>query len=166
MLVEDVYEDQELWYPVRRLQEEGAEVLIVGPKAGQTYHSKHGYAAVADRAASETSPEELAAVVIPGGYAPDRMRRNDAMLNLVRGVFEGGKPVAAICHAGWMLCSADVLRGKRATSFASIRHDMENAGAEWTDQEVVVDGNLITSRTPDDLPAFMRTLIKQLGKQR
>ena len=166
VLVEDVYEDQELWYPVRRLQEEGARVLIVGPRQGQTYQSKHGYPAVADRAASEVSADDLAALVIPGGYAPDRMRRSEAMLELVKSVFQAGKPVAAICHAGWVLCSAGILRGKRATSFGSIRHDMENAGAEWTDEEVVVDGNLITSRTPDDLPAFMRTLLGAVAEQR
>lgn len=164
VLVEDVYEDQELWYPVRRLQEEGAQVLVVGPEKGQTYHSKHGYAATADRAASDVSPDELAALVIPGGYAPDKMRRSEAMLELVKNVFQAGKPVAAICHAGWVLCSAGVVRGRRATSFSSIKDDMENAGAQWSDEQVVVDGNLITSRMPDDLPAFMRTLIGALAK--
>lgn len=165
VLVEEQYEDQELWYPVRRLQEEGAQVLIVGPKQGATYHSKHGYAATADRAASDVSPQELTALVIPGGYAPDRMRRSEAMVELVKGVFQAGKPVAAICHAGWMLCSAGMLHGRRATSFYSIKDDMQNAGAQWSDEEVVVDGNLITSRTPNDLPAFLRTLIGALAVQ-
>ena len=98
-------------------------------------------------------------IVIPGGYAPDRMRRHDAMVKLVRQIFDNGNIVAAICHAGWMLCSAGVLKGKEATSFSAIKDDMVNAGAKWVDRDVVRDGNLITSRTPDDLPAFMRAII-------
>ena len=160
VLVEDAYEDQELWYPVQRLKEEGAEVTIVGPEAGSTYKSKHGYPAVSDQAASEVSAAELDGIVIPGGYAPDRMRRDEAMVRLVREVFEAGKIVAAVCHGGWMLCSAGVLKGKTATSFFSIKDDMVNAGAEWVDREVVQDGQLITSRTPDDLPAFVGTILK------
>lgn len=159
VLVEDLYEDQELWYPVQRLKEEGAEVTLVGPEAGGTYKSKHGYPAVSDQAAGEVSAAELDGLVIPGGYAPDRMRRDEAMVELVRNVFDAGKIVAAVCHGGWMLCSAGVLRGKKATSFFSIKDDMTNAGAEWVDQEVVQDGQLITSRTPDDLPAFVRTIL-------
>jgi protease I len=160
VLVEDHYEDQELWYPVRRLAEEGAEVVLVGPKAGQQYSSKTGYPAKADKAADDVSADQFDGLIIPGGYAPDRMRRHRAMIDLTRQMFEQGKIVAAICHAGWMLCSADILDGRSATGFSSIRVDMENAGAKWTDQEVVQDGNLITSRTPDDLPAFLRTIIE------
>lgn len=160
VLVEDEYEDQELWYPVQRLREAGATVKIVGPEAGKTYRSKHGYPAKADQAASEVRVEDLDGVVIPGGYAPDRMRRDEAMVALVRRAFESEKLVAAICHAGWMLCSAGVLQGKEATSFSAIKDDMVNAGANWVDREVVVDGNLITSRTPDDLPAFLPAILE------
>ena len=159
VLVEDLYEDQELWYPVRRLTEAGADVQIVGPEAGATYKSKNGYPATADKAAGQVSADDFDGVIIPGGYAPDHMRRHAAMVDLVREAFHSGKIVAAICHAGWMLCSAGILEDKEATSFSSIKDDMINAGAKWVDHEVVCDGNLITSRTPDDLPAFLRAII-------
>ncbi|MFW6171267.1 MAG: type 1 glutamine amidotransferase domain-containing protein [Planctomycetota bacterium] len=159
VLVEDLYEDQELWYPVQRLTEAGARVTIVGPKAGTIYKSKHGYPATSEKAADRISPFDFDGLIIPGGYAPDRMRRHNAMVELVREAFQSEKIVAAICHAGWMLCSAKVLKGKKVTSFSAIRDDMEHAGATWVDGEVVRDGNLITSRTPDDLPAFLRAII-------
>jgi protease I len=159
VLVEDQYEDQELWYPVQRLREAGAAVTIVGPEAGKTYKSKYGYPAKSDKAAIQVAIEDMDGLIIPGGYAPDRMRRHEAMVALVRQAFAQGKIVAAICHAGWMLCSAGVLEDKQATSFSAIKDDMVNAGADWVDREVVQDGNLITSRTPDDLPAFLRTII-------
>jgi len=164
VLVEDVYEDLELWYPVYRLREEGADVVLVGPEAGKTYASKHGYPAKADRAAEDVTADEFDAVVIPGGYAPDRMRRDRAMVKLVADAVKAGKTVAAICHGGWMLCSAHVLRGRRVTGFFAIADDLMNAGAEWIDQEVVCDGNLITSRTPDDLPVFLRSIVESLSK--
>lgn len=159
VLVDDQYEDQELWYPVQRLREAGAAVTIVGPEAGKTYRSKHGYPAKSDKAAGEVIADDFDGVIIPGGYAPDRMRRHEAMVALVRDAHQTGKIVAAICHAGWMLCSAGVLKGKEATSFSAIKDDMANAGAKWVNREVVQDGNLITSRTPDDLSAFLRTII-------
>lgn len=159
VLAEDLYEDQELWYPVQRLTEAGADVSIVGPQGGTTYHSKHGYPATADRAAEDVSAEAFDGVVIPGGYAPDRMRRHASMVQLTREAFQAGKIVAAICHGAWMLCSADVLEGKQVTSFSAIKDDVTHAGATWVDRDVVQDGNLITSRTPDDLPAFLRTII-------
>jgi protease I len=162
VLIEDMYEDQEFWYPVRRLAEAGVGVTIVGPEAGTVYTSKYGYPAKSDVAASDVSAAEFAGVIIPGGYAPDRMRRHPAMVELVRQAMDEGKVVAAICHAGWMLCSADVLQGKQVTSFASIRDDMIHAGAQWVDREVVKDGNLITSRSPQDLPAFMRSILSAL----
>ena len=164
ILVEDMYQELEFWYPLLRLREEGAEVHIVGSKKGQSYSSKLGYAVLAEKAAHEVVPATLDAVVIPGGYAPDLMRRHPEMVNLVKQAFLHGKIVAAICHAGWMLCSAGVLKGRKATSFFSIRDDMVHAGAEWVDREVVVDGNLITSRVPDDLPAFMRAVIRSLAR--
>lgn len=159
VLVEDQYEDQELWYPVQRLREAGAAVQIVGPEAGKTYTSKHGYPATSDKGAGEVVAEDFDGVIIPGGYAPDRMRRHQEMVGLVRQAFDAGIIVAAICHAGWMLCSAGLLEGKKATSFFAIKDDMIHAGAIWVDCEVVQDGNLITSRTPDDLPVFMRKII-------
>ncbi len=162
VLVEDIYEDLELWYPVYRLREEGACVTLVGPEAGKTYASKHGYPAEADRAAGEVSAADYDAVIIPGGYAPDRMRRDPAMVKLVADAVHQDKTVAAICHGGWMLCSAGVLEGRRTTSFSAIRDDMTNAGAQWVDAEVVRDGNLITSRKPDDLPAFLRAILESL----
>ena len=153
----------ELWYPVYRLREEGASVALVGPEAGKTYASKHGYPVKTDRAAKDVSADEFDAVVIPGGYAPDRMRRDPAMVQLVADAVKAGKTVAAICHGGWMLCSAGVLEGRRVTSFFAIKDDLTNAGAQWVDEEVVRDGNLITSRQPDDLPAFLRSIIATLA---
>ena len=162
VFVEQQYEDLELWYPVLRLREAGCEVLIVGPEAGVTYLSKHGYPARAERAIGEMQVDHLDAIVIPGGFSPDHMRRNPAFRELVRKAVHENKPVAAICHGPWILCSARVLQGRKATSFFSIRDDMENAGAEWVDQEVVVDGPIITSRTPKDLIPFVQALMKAL----
>lgn len=162
ILAEDDYQELELWYPLYRLREAGAEVRVVGPRKGG-FKSKLGYPVEADLSASEARPEEFDAVLIPGGYAPDRMRRHPAMVEFVRRMAEQGRVVAAICHAGWMLASAGILRGRRATGFFSIRDDMVNAGAEWVDAEVVVDGNLVTSRKPDDLPAFCREVIRLLA---
>jgi protease I len=163
VLVEKAYEDLELWYPYYRLKEAGAEVHLVGPEGGETYPSKHGYPAKAEKGAGSVHARDVDAVVIPGGYAPDHMRRSQALVALVREAAQGGKVVAAICHAGWMLCSADVIRGKRVTSFDAIKDDMKNAGGHWIDEEVVRDGNLITSRKPADLPAFMRAVVEALG---
>jgi protease I len=162
VLVEDLYEDLEFWYPVLRLREAGATVVIVGPKKLHTYQSKHGYAVESDAAALDTDPADYDAVIIPGGYAPDMMRRDPEMVKLVTRAFKLNKVVAAICHAGWMLASAGIVKGKRVTSFFSIKDDMVHAGAIHLDQEVVVDGNLITSRQPGDLPAFMKAVIEAL----
>jgi len=162
-LVEETYEDLELWYPVLRLREAGADVKIVGPKAGETYKSKGGYPARADIGMDDARAADFDALVIPGGYAPDRMRRHAAMLNFVRAINDAGKPVAFICHAGWVPISAGIVRGRTVTSVSAIKDDLVNAGAKWIDQEVVVDGNLITSRTPPDLPAFGRELVKVLA---
>ncbi|MGD0265686.1 MAG: type 1 glutamine amidotransferase domain-containing protein [Candidatus Methylomirabilota bacterium] len=163
VLAEEMYQEMELWVPYYRLKEEGADVKVVAPEK-KTYKSKLGYPVNADVAASEVSAKDFDGVVIPGGYAPDMMRRHKAMLDLVKGCFEQGKPVAAICHAGWVPASAGILKGKTATCFFSIKDDVINAGARYVDQEVVVDGNLITSRKPDDLPAFCRELVKALEK--
>lgn len=164
LLVENLYQEMEYWYPYYRLKEAGAQVITVGPEAGQVYESKHGYPAKADRAAGDVKADDFDAVVIPGGYAPDLMRRNKHLVNFVRDAFEKGVVVAAICHAGWMLVSAGIVDGRRATSFSSIQDDMRAAGANWVDESVVRDGNLITSRFPDDLPAFCRAIIEALSE--
>lgn len=165
ILAEDEYEDLELWVPLFRLREEGAKVLVVGPSLGR-FTSKHGYPVEADAPASQVDTEELDAVVIPGGYSPDRMRRHPAMVDLVRRVGEEGKTVAAICHGGWMLASAGLLQDRTVTGFFSIADDLRNAGAEYVDREVVEDENLITSRSPEDLPAFCRALVEALDESR
>jgi protease I len=164
VLVEKLYEDLELWYPVLRLREAGCEVKIVGPKAGETYASKHGYPAKADTTASEVSASDFDAVVVPGGYSPDHMRRCQAMVDLVTSAVRSGKVVAAICHGPWMLCSTKSIQGRRITGFHAIRHDVENAGATWEDAACVRDGNLVTSRTPDDLPQFMLGIFAALAE--
>lgn len=161
ILAETLYEDQELWYPYYRLREAGAQVQVVGPRKG-VFESKHGYPVKADCGADEVKAADFDAVIIPGGYAPDHMRRNKAMVDLVRDSVRQGKVVAAICHAGWVLASAGVLKGRKATCYIAIKDDVINAGAEYLDQEVVRDGNLITSRFPADLPAFCRTIIAAL----
>jgi protease I len=164
VLVEDLYEDLELWYPVLRLREAGAQVTLVGPEAGAVYKSKHGYPARAELGMTDASADRFDAVVIPGGYAPDRLRRHRPMVEFVRAMHDRGKPVAFICHAGWVPISAGIVRGRRVTGFFSIRDDLVNAGAVWVDQEVVVDGALISSRGPADLPAFCRALIESLSR--
>jgi protease I len=162
VLVEQKYEELEVWYPVYRLREAGVHVRLVGPEEGVTYPSKLGYPAKADLAAASVTASQFDAVVIPGGFAPDYIRRCEAMLKLVRDMAAAGKPVAAICHGPWVLCSTPALKGKKATGFQSIKDDVINAGATWVDAEVVVDGNIITSRTPNDLPAFLTAILKSL----
>ncbi len=164
ILAENLYQEMELWVPYYRLREEGAEVRVVGAGGAKSYASKHGYPVTVDVQADQVRAVEFDAVIVPGGYAPDIMRRHPAMVTLVREAVQQGKVVAAICHAGWMLVSAGVLRGRRATSFSSIKDDMVNAGAQWVDADVVVDGTLITSRKPDDLPAFCRAIVQALAK--
>ncbi len=164
ILVENLYQDQEVWYPYFRLKEEGADVVTVGSGSAATYTSKFGYPIEADKAAGEVSAANFEALVIPGGYAPDIMRRYPAMVKLVREAVLAGKVVAAICHGGWMLASAKVLHGRTVTGFFAIKDDLEHAGATFVDVEVAVDGNLITSRKPEDLPAFLRAIIAALER--
>jgi protease I len=161
LLVEDMYQEHEFWYPFYRMKEAGAKVTVVGTGAKE-YHSKIGLPAPGGVAAESVSSEDFDAVIVPGGFAPDRMRRNAAMLKLVRDCFNQGKIVAAICHAGWVLVSAGILKGKKATCVSAIKDDVVNAGATYVDQELVRDGNLLTSRTPEDLPAFCRGIIAAL----
>jgi protease I len=162
LLAEDMYNDFELWIPFYRLKEEGIEVTVVGSGTASVYHSKYGIPVEVNKKASEVKADDFDVVVIPGGYAPDKMRIHPAMVSLVRDAFNKGKIVAAICHAGWMLASAGILKGKRATSYVAIKDDMVNAGALWEDSETVRDGNLITARKPDDLPSFCRTIIEAM----
>ena len=157
--VESLFNTFEFWYPFYRLKEAGAEVVVVGSGSAETYTGKPGTEVKVDTSIDQVTAADFDAIVIPGGYAPDIMRRYPLMVQLVKELFSKGKVVAAICHAGWMLASARILAGKTVTSFFAIKDDLVHAGAEWVDQEVVVDGNLITSRTPDDLPVFMRTVI-------
>ncbi len=162
ILAENLYQDLEVWYPLLRLQEEGAEVVVVGSGSATPYTSKHGYPVEVDKSAREVQAADFDAVVIPGGYAPDLMRRYPEMVKLVKDAFEQGKVVASICHGGWMLASADILKGKTVTSFFAIKDDLVHAGATFVDVEVAVDGNLITSRKPEDLPAFCCAIISAL----
>jgi protease I len=152
------YEELELWYPKIRLEEEGATTIVAG-LGEPTYAGKHGFPVTVDTAVERVRAAEFDGLVIPGGFAPDRLRRSEHVLGLTRDIHQAGKPVAFICHAGWVPISAKILRGKRATSVRAIKDDMENAGAIWEDAPVVVDGNLISSRTPADLPHFCRALI-------
>jgi len=164
ILVDQIYQDLEVWYPYYRFKEAGAEVVVVGARAGETYPGKYGFPMVCERSYEQVEAGDFDGVIIPGGYAPDHIRRYPKALKLVRDLDGQGKLVAAICHAGWVLCSAGILKGRRATCFSAIKDDLVNAGARWEDAEVVVDGNLVTSRKPDDLPAFCRAAIQVLGE--
>jgi len=157
--VENLFNTFEFWYPYYRLKEAGAEVTVVGSGSSETYTGKPGTEVKVNVNIEQVAAADFDGMVIPGGYAPDIMRRYPKMVQLVKDLFESGKVVAAICHAGWMLASAEILKGKNVTSFFAIKDDLVHAGANWVDEEVVVDGNLITSRMPDDLPAFMRAVI-------
>ena len=163
VLVDTLYQELEVWYPYYRLKEAGADVLLIGPEAGATYTSKVGYPAKAEKSFSQLKTGDYDGVIVPGGYAPDHMRRHAIVNKFVADMNAEGKLVAAICHGPWVLCSAcGMLKGRRVTSFFSIKDDVVNAGANWEDAEVVVDGNLVTSRKPDDLPAFCRAAIQVL----
>jgi protease I len=164
VLVEQLYQEMEVWYPVYRLREAGCAVELVGPEAGKTYASKLGYPAKATLSAKDAKGDDFAAVVIPGGFSPDYIRRSADLLRLVREVYAAGKPVAAICHGPWVLCSTTALKGRRVTCFHSIKDDVTNAGGTYVDEEVCIDGNVITSRTPEDLPAFVVAIIEMMRK--
>ena len=156
-----LYEDLELWYPKIRLEEEGAATTVAG-LGEPTYQGKRGYPVTVDASIHDVDPSDFDALVIPGGFAPDQLRRHARVLEITREIFRAGKPVAFICHAGWVPISAKIVQGKRATSVRAIKDDLENAGVIWEDQPVVVDGNLISSRTPADLPQFCRALLAAL----
>jgi protease I len=164
MMTGDIYEDLELWYPRLRLIEAGAEVVVAGPKGGVTYAGKHGYPCESDFALVDANADDFAALVIPGGFMPDKLRRDRVVLDLVRAFDRAAKPIAAICHGGWIPISAGVYRGVRVTGSPGIKDDLTNAGAIYEDAAVVVDGHHVTSRRPDDLPDFCRALIRLMTK--
>jgi protease I len=166
ILVEQQYQEMEVWYPIYRLREAGCKVTVVGPEAGHNYPSKLGYPVKSDKAARDVTADDFDVLVIPGGFAPDYIRRSEAMIRLVSTMAEQNKVVAAICHGPWVLCSTQALKGRTATCFHSIRDDVSNAGATYVDAEVIRDGNLITSRKPDDLPAFMQTIFQAVKEAR
>lgn len=161
VLVEDYYQVLEVWYPYLRLREEGIKTVLVGT-GKKEYKSKEGYPAWEELSVKQAKAGDFDAVIIPGGYAPDILRRYPEVNDFVKEMHDKGKVVAAICHAGWVLVSAGILKGKKATAFSAIKDDLINAGAQFMDKEVVVDGNLITSRSPYDLPAFCSQIIKKL----
>ena len=163
--VGEVYEDLELWYPKLRLQEAGAEVVLAGPAAGQKYTGKHGYPCVSDMAIKDMKSADFDGVVCPGGFMPDRLRRDPKVLSLIAEFHADGKLVAAICHGGWLPISAKVYDGVRVTGSPGIKDDLENAGAIWEDAAVVVDRHFVSSRKPDDLPEFCRQILQVLGQQ-
>jgi protease I len=165
VFVDQLYQEMEVWYPYYRLIEEGAEVHFVGAEAGKSYPSKTGYPAVTSKSYAEIDASDYDGVVAPGGFAPDFIRRHSTANEFIAQIDKQGKLVAAICHGLWCCVSADVLRGKHCTSFFAIRDDVQNAGGIWEDSEVVVDGNLVSSRKPDDLPAFLRAAIAILAAQ-
>jgi protease I len=164
-LVDKEYEDLELWYPRIRLEEEGYSCIVAAPESEKEYMGKSGYPCVSHMEFGEAEADDFDALVIPGGYAPDRMRRYHKVLEITRNFHRQGKCIAFICHAGWVPISAGILQGKRATSFEAIKDDMINAGAIWEDKEVVIDGNLVSSRTPYDLPYFCKAIIKVVSSQ-
>ena len=162
VFAEGDYEDLELWYPKLRLIEAGANVIVAGPRE-KSYASKHGYPAQTDGNVRDYTATAFDALVVPGGWCPDRLRRYEEVLAFTREMVERGKVVAAICHGGWVLASAEVLRGRRVTSVPAIKHDMIHAGADWVDEPVVVDRRLVTAQVPKDLPAFCREIVALLA---
>ena len=162
VLVEKGFEDREFMYPYYRLQEAGYKVEVVGPKSGEIYCGEYGLSVRADSSPQEIDVDDYVAVVIPGGRAPDRMRTNKGLVELARSAFQKGKVIAAICHGAQLLIEADVLRGKMATCYISVSTDLKNAGGLYKDRAVVVDGNLVTSRFPADLPQFCEAILRLL----
>ena len=164
ILVDNYYQEMEVWYPLLRFQEAGATIVTVGAKAGETYASKLGYPVACQLSYDDARTADFDGVVVPGGYAPDHIRRHAKANQFVHDMDAAGKLVASICHGPWVLCSAGgMLKGRKATSFFAIKDDVVNAGAHWVDAEVVVDKNLVTSRKPEDLPAFCKACIEVMA---
>lgn len=164
IMVDELYQVLEVWYPYYRFREAGLEVHLVAAEANKSYPSKEGYPCVSEIAVAEAKAEDYDCMLVPGGFAPDFMRRNEKVIQFANDMVNAEKIIAAICHGGWLLCSTKAFKGKRATCFMAIKDDIINAGAEYVDEECVVDGNLITSRKPDDLPAFCTAILKALDK--
>jgi len=162
VFVGDDYEDLELWYPKLRLQEAGVHVTVAGQASGVKYKGKHGYPCVSDAAIADMEADDFHGLVIPGGWMPDKLRRDAKVLSLTRGFAKAKKLVAAICHGGWIPISAGIYKGVKVTGSAGIKDDLINAGAKWEDKAMVVDRNFVSSRKPDDLPDFMKGVLKVL----
>lgn len=166
LFVADLYEDLELQYPKYRLLEAGKKVVVAGAEKGKIYKGKHGYPCKADISFNEVKVSDYEALIIPGGYAPDHLRRDPKVLDITKKFDKAKKLIAFICHAGWVPISAKIIKGATCTSFFAIKEDMINAGAKWVDKPVVVDNHFITSRSPEDLPIFTKTIIEYLGKKK
>lgn len=164
MLAEKLYQDLEVWYPYYRLKEAGYDVVLIAPDT-EICHGKYGYPLQPDIAITEADPADFSGVIIPGGFAPDYLRRDSNMISFVRQLDADGKLVAAICHGGWMLASADIITDRAVTSFSGIKDDIVNAGGNFHDEAVVQDDNLITSRKPNDLPVFMPAILSFLDSR-
>jgi len=163
-LVDKDFEDLEHWYPVYRLREEGAHVDLVGPEANKTYYGKYGVPARTDFAFSEIDPTHYDAILVPGGWAPDSLRRYPDVIKMIQHMDDTKKPIGQICHAGWVLISANILQGTTVTSTPGIKDDMTNAGATWVDEPAIADGHIVSSRRPPDLPDYLRLFIDTLAK--
>ncbi|QDT48341.1 Putative cysteine protease YraA [Symmachiella dynata] len=163
IFVGDIYEDLELWYPKLRLIEAGATITVAGPKAGATYAGKNGYPCVSDAKIDDMDAADFDGLVVPGGFMPDKLRRDPKVLQLVRDFDSAGKLVAAVCHGGWIPISAGVYKGVHVTGSPGIKDDLINAGALWEDSPVVVDRHFVCSRKPDDLPDFCRGILQVMA---
>lgn len=163
-LISADFEDLELWYPVYRLREEGVVVDIAGEEANVTYMGKYGVPCKSDMCFDDVNPDDYDGLLVPGGWAPDKLRRFDSVIAIVKAMDADKKPIGQICHAGWVLISADILQGKNVTSTPGIKDDMRNAGAIWHDVSSIIDGHIVSARRPPDLPDYMRDYIKVLKK--
>lgn len=165
-LVSDDFEDLELWYPVLRLQEEGATVHLVGEKADHKHIGKYGVPATSEKSFSDIDPDDYDGLLVPGGWSPDKLRRYDKVIEIVRHMDDHEKPIGQICHAGWVLISAGILQGRTVTSTPGIKDDMTNAGATWVDEPVVTDGHIISARRPPDLPPYAKAFADFLAGEK
>lgn len=163
-VVDEEYNDLELWYPIFRLQEEGATVHIVGPEAGKAYKGQAGLPVTTDYAYADINAEDYDGILVPGGWAPDKIRRYEEVLDIIRKMDKDEKPIGQICHAGWVLASAGVVKGRKVTSTPAIKDDMTNAGANWVDEETVVDGHIVSSRRPSDMPTYVKAYADKLAE--
>src|SRR5690625_389896 len=163
-LLDDDFEDLELWYPVLRLQEDGATVHLVGKKKQKKYIGKYGVPAESDFAFSDINIKEYDAILVPGGWAPDKLRRYPEVIDFIKKMDKSQKPIGQICHAGWVLISANILKGRKVTSTPGIKDDMMNAGADWVNEAVVTDGHIISSRRPPDLPVYVKAFVNKLAE--